>query len=279
MPSVYRVWRSSFTGSFYLSYILVSLYPFILNTSHIMRIISFGDSFTAGFNKSLDGSERWFLTPYIQIIADRLNADFINHAETGNCNPRIATQVNRWFSRGNYEKGDLVFIGWSGLLREFSFDPEYGWSGRADDQPIASEEERLWTSQYAMRGTENLLRSNGIPHIMTGAFITPEYVKEEKWQCWIESTKASNTIYDICLGKWLKEDKKKPYWWTFNGRDKRQRDLRHGEPWGHQENGDTDVSVYLNECCHPNEKGHQKIADTLYPYIADVATFTPKSGI
>lgn len=250
-----------------------------------MRIISFGDSFTAGFNKSLDGSRRWFLAPFIQIIADRLNADFINHALPGNCNQQIAAQVNRWFSRDNYEKGDMVFIGWSGLLREYSFHPQRTWDGYVPDQPSFSEEERLWTSQYAMRGTENLLRSNGIPHIMTSSFITPDFVKDEGWQCWIESTKSGNTIYDICLGKWLKEENKKPYWWTFNGRDKRQRDLRHGEPWGMQENGDLDVSVYLNECCHPNERGHQKIADTFYPYIAetmftqpDVATFTPKAG-
>lgn len=230
-----------------------------------MRIISFGDSFTAGFNKSLDGSDRWFLTPFIQIIADRLNADFHNHALPGNCNQQIAAQVNRWFHNGNYEKGDMVFIGWSGLLREYSFHPHRGWDGYEPDQR-PSEEERLWTSQYAMRGTENLLRSNNIPHIMTGAFITPEYVKEENWQCWIESDKSGNTIYDICLGKWLKEDKKKPYWWTFNGRDKRQIDPRHGEPWGSQEQGE-DASLYLNECLHPNERGHQKIAETLYPYI------------
>lgn len=231
-----------------------------------MRIISFGDSFTAGLNKTEDGSRRWFLTPYIQIIADRLNSNFHNHAEPGNCNQKIATQIARWIKNNNYLPGDLLFIGWSGLLRHHKWQENYGWENDKSGDDIITEQERLWTSQYAIRGTENLLRNNGIPHIMTGAFITPEYVKEEKWQCWIESNHIRNTLMDICTEEWLQNAPPRHYAWIFNNKKQKP-------------------TEYLNECLHPNERGHQKIADILYPYIAetmfahpDVATFVPKRG-
>lgn len=265
MPSLYRVWRAHSTGSFYLSYILVSLYTFILTFSHIMRIISFGDSFTAGFNKSADGSRRWFITPFIKIIADRLNADFHNHAEPGNSNQKIATQLARWIKNDNYTPGDLLFIGWSGPLRHSKWQENYGWENDKSGSDIITEQERLWTSQYAIRGTENLLRNNGIPHIMTGAFITPEYVKEEKWQCWIESNHIRNTLMDICTEEWLQKDApKRSQSWIFNNKKQKP-------------------TEYLNECLHPNERGHARIADILYPYIAEtimtgdgIQTFAPK---
>lgn len=222
------------------------------------RILAFGDSFTAGYTK--DG----IVTPYIQIIADRLQIPLINVAERGNCNPHIGTRIQHSIdgvdSQIAYEKGDMVFVCWSGLSREFRFGVENGRPGHYICKKVKNNTENYIMSSLYIRATQNLLKANDIPYLMISAFITPPWIQTEKTENWIESTQSNNTLLDICTHNWLSPVKRKIPW-DFNNKARPKRP------------GNKIKSNYLSDCSHPNGKGHRKIAETLYPYVAKATVY------
>lgn len=71
---------------------------------------------------------------------------------------------------------------------------------------------------------------------------------------WIEGLHKYNTLVDICVDNWLIDKKHKPL------SDKYLTTI--GSNW--------EKYPLLTHCLHPNQKGHEKIAEVLLPYIEEL---------
>jgi len=149
----------------------------------LARLIAFGDSFTTGLNKP--PQSRYHVKPYIEYIAEKLGYTLVNTAIDGNSNPAISTQIMNY----TFNEGDLVFIAWSGLIRDYDWQPDNLGFQKADllKRGHRIVEHCLVMSDYAIRATENYLTFNKVNFIMTSAFVEPEFVCE-KWPNWISGT-------------------------------------------------------------------------------------------
>jgi len=71
---------------------------------------------------------------------------------------------------------------------------------------------------------------------------------------WIEGLHKYNTLVDICVDNWLSDKKHKPL--TDKYLTTIQKDWK--------------KYPLLTHCVHPNQKGHMKIAEVLFPYIKEL---------
>lgn len=71
---------------------------------------------------------------------------------------------------------------------------------------------------------------------------------------WIEGQHKYNTLMDICVGNWLSDQKHKPL--SFNYMN----EIQHN--W--------ERYPMMTRCMHPNEKGNERIAEVLLPYIKEM---------
>lgn len=64
-------------------------------------------------------------TAYPNIIAQRLNVEYVSRAKPSNSNHKIARMV---ISHQEYESGDFVLVEWTSTIRH-EFRTEHGWNG------------------------------------------------------------------------------------------------------------------------------------------------------
>jgi hypothetical protein len=230
-----------------------------------MKLISFGDSFTMGFATGLTHEQSKQISFINQLQHYTDFTSFENLAVPGSSNSQIAYAVYNW-AKTHDTKDCFVFVGWTTFIRNSNWvNDEYKRSYSPDKFSFFrrtkienfylpdSIQRQIFDTERDILATANLLEQLGIPYCMMQSFDDHTLIKE----CvinksiplpnWINWSEKNNTLIDICCGRYLTNVAHQDY-----GKNHKQFDV------GNQ---------FLTPCKHPNEQGHQLIAQTIYPFL------------
>lgn len=217
-----------------------------------MNLVVFGDSFAHGINKEPYRmlNEESNAQSFAQQIVDQSNvfSECINNGKSGNSNGCIAHDVYQYTLENN-TSNCFFLICWTTPLRR------HRWNGKTYvpcNAQIAeyTNHSRIYETLRDIALVANFLQHNNIPYLMTQAFDDLKKYTHDKTIMipnWIEYPAPNNTLFDICAKRWLS-------------------DVEHNDYKKNHATFDVETE-YLAGCKHPNKLGHQKIAETLLPYI------------
>lgn len=217
-----------------------------------MDLVVFGDSFAHGLNKtpyrfSDRESNRQSFPQQIVDQSDVFSA-CVNKGLPGHSNGCIAHDVYQYVIEKN--TSDCFFlVCWTTFMRRHHWDGNTYVPCRKDP-PHFTDHGRIYETLRDIAFVTNLLQHNNIPYLMTQAFDDLKKYTHDKTIMipnWIEYPAPNNTLFDICAKRWLS-------------------DVEHNDYKKNHAAFDV-VTKYLAGCKHPNKLGHQKIAETLLPYI------------
>lgn len=212
------------------------------------KLVVFGDSFVQGairlpVQNSLSIQRKInFVTQISKLYA----VEAENLGKTGNSNINIAQDVFKYV-RTNDVKDVAILVVWSNYLRPYRPFLEDG---------QLKTENYMFLTEQAYLAVENILTQLEIPFLFTNSFFNHRET-DKKWlldkvsfKNWIEGDKQCNTLYDILIDSWDKG-------FGYKKKESLARKLN-------VEN------QFLSPCKHPSEKGHIKIAQTIFPYLKEV---------
>lgn len=231
---------------------------------------TFGCSFTHGLIRKPDDfvgrtGERNRCEPWGNILANHLNIPHRNYAQSGSGNKQIAFSVRKSMAKS----GDIAIIAWSGPLRPFTWNNESEqYETLTADCSNLPWQQILYEHETAIRATANYLSGRNIKFLMTSALMdykqmdaleTQTKQDYQSWN-WIEWDMFNNSLFDICTNTWLTG---LCQGYTHEKMFHEQHTIERNRP------GIMDNDL-LAECFHPSQAGHEKIAETLLPYLQDL---------
>jgi len=153
-------------------------------------IVAFGDSYTSGLNKP-DPNNRYYVTPFVEHIANRLGYDLVNYGIDGNSNPAIASQI----MAHDFKEDDFALVTWSGLSRDWDWDPDKFRFVKANLRVRNGRPTDVccYMSEFSIRSAENYLTKNSVSFIMCSGFIEHFAISSENWSHWM-----SGTLKELC---------------------------------------------------------------------------------
>ena len=247
---------------------------------------TFGCSFTYGLISKPDDfvgrtGERNRCEPWGNILANHLNIPHRNYAQPGSGNKQIACSVRKSMAKS----GDIAIIAWSGPLRPFTWNNDREqyetWTANYGDLRIPAFEtwdaiagsnfpwqQILYEHETAIRATANYLSGRNIKFLMTSALmdykqmdaLEPQTKQDYLSWNWIEWDMFNNSLFDICTNTWLTG---LCQGYSHENMFHEQHTIERNRP------GIMDNDL-LAECFHPSQTGHEKIAETLLPYLQDL---------
>jgi len=148
-------------------------------------IVAFGDSYTSGLNKP-DPNNRYYVTPFVEHVANELGFDLINYGIDGNSNPAIASQI----LAHDFTEDQFALVTWSGHTRDWDWDPERLRFKKANLRVRKPRELDIcyYMSEISIRSAENYLTKNSVPSIMYAGFVEHMIIQMEQWDNFIPGT-------------------------------------------------------------------------------------------
>ena len=226
---------------------------------------TYGCSFTWGLIRQPEEyvgitDERNRCKPWGDFIAEALEIEHHNHASSGSGSKQIAWNV----INSGLNPGDLAIIAWSGPLRPFHWDPKTRSYETLTCEEKLDFHQVLYEHEVSIRAAANYLKGAGVKFWMTSALmdykqmeLMKDYTRDDylSWN-WIEFDQYNNSLFDICTYSWLSARCQK---FPLEQSYQEQSYIVDTYP-------NLDKKL-LADCLHPNQAGHEKIANTLLPYI------------
>ena len=225
-----------------------------------MRIIAFGDSFTMGL---ITEPERYSIqqsheNSFINRLKHLLPVDkCINLADPGASNLQILFNLRKWLLNNSYED-TFVFIGWTTFTRESVWDEEQARYITNTKNRTTDIRQTTHDTECAILSACSMLERLNIKYCMIQAFedhtrLEKDFLINKNIEIpgWINWKNNNNTLWDICLERYLEPKKYSDALEYFKRRKVKN-------------------TKYLADCLHPSPEGHQLIANTLAPYIKEI---------
>ena len=148
-------------------------------------IVAFGDSYTSGLNKP-DPNNRYYVTPFVEHVANELGFDLINYGIDGNSNPAITSQI----LAHDFTEDEFALVTWSGHTRDWDWDPERLRFKKANLRVRKPRELDIcyYMSEISIRSAENYLTKNSVSCIMYAGFVEHMLIQMEQWDNFIPGT-------------------------------------------------------------------------------------------
>lgn len=251
-----------------------------------MKLIAFGDSFTAGDNVEYDiafnsgkrpkDDSEYYQFSYASRLYENMNNIFDSLdiiAVGGWGNQCIWNELYKYF-RNNKDKSFFVIVNWTTPFRNgYCYKKEYdSYGGLTFEQQrikgnnifygLESEEDFIYTYETTILAAHYYLRTKNIKHIMINSFfnhrnnsnykfIIDDSFSMDFWPNWYVK---NNTLFDIARQAYCDDTQ---------------------EPLQSYEHTSFDFTQYTNldtisSCLHPSPTGHKLIAKTLEPYILKI---------
>ena len=130
-------------------------------------------------------------------------------------------------------------------------------------------QQTLYEHETSIRATANYLKGLNASFLMTSALmdykqmeILDDYTKNDwlSWN-WIEWDMYNNSLFDICTNSWLTARCHKYDLFNMNQENSHILNMYPGL---------TEDNNLLADCHHPSQEGHEKIAQTLLPYVKNL---------
>ena len=228
------------------------------------RILAYGCSFVYGLNRVQGFVGRTGIDQkcesFTEIIASDLNIPHQNHALSGSSNYTIASKI---LSNSDIRPTDYVFVGWTGLFRLGNWDTHTQQYINGENQHDFSMTEYVYHTELMIRSVNDYLTSRGCNYNMISSLYdykqSPRLENISDWQHfnWIKPDQLNNSIMDIVTDNWLNPDTSL----SMSTSDYQDQNNWHTE---HKIKVSVDKTYpYLSECMHPNQAGHEKIADVI----------------
>lgn len=222
-----------------------------------MKLVVFGDSFPRGLikdpieNSKEDQNRINFCQKLLEL--DNQFTSLENFSQRGSGNDSIAYEAYKRIVKKKYQQDSFFLICWSGITR-------YAYYDIAKDRYLNVNNSELFTKVITKQGyfaldtfiisLSNMLKHYKIPHAQINSFVSfgfSDLPREIYKECnYINPEYNNNTLYDIISEKYCK--KSLTLWIEHSLRTKENNGL-------------------ITDCRHPTEMGHQKIAETLNPYL------------
>ena len=227
-------------------------------------------------------------------LGKELNVEVVNMGKFGSGNSTIAHNVMRYVSQNDVSDCAFL-VCWSFIDRHFALHPKIihdnemvldydNWeyitsASRARfEDPIFKHAypearnlgvQRMLTEQ-AIHSVRSICDDYRVPFMMTNSmdssFLTNkwhwqgdvreiQFIKGRVKENWIEPHLPNNTLYDIIIGRWLRED-------IMEGTMLEKHTLVH-----HDYKKNKEKYPHVTGCYHPTDSGNELIAKTLAPYI------------
>ena len=227
------------------------------------RILSYGCSFVYGLNRVSGFVGRTGIDQkcesFTEIIARRHQLPHINHAIPGSSNYTIASQI----LSTDIQPTDYVFVGWTGLFRlgTWHIPTEQYINGVAQHDFVMTE--FMYHAELQIRAVNDYLKSRGCSYNQTSSLYdykqAPRLENITDWHNfnWIRPTEFNNSIMDIVTQNWLNPDT------TDNNESHGYADSKNWHTEHRAKIDHNKTYPYLAECMHPNQAGHDLIADVI----------------
>lgn len=230
---------------------------------------TFGCSFTYGLIRKPDEfvgrtGEPNRCEPWGDMLAKRVGMSHRNYARPGSGSKQIANSVRI----SMVQPDDVAIIAWSGPLRSFKWNTELGQYETLTAPAAIPWQQILYEHETSIRATANFLSNRNIKFLMISALMDYKQMEAleqptkqdfENWN-WIEWNMFNNSLWDICANTWLTG---LCQGYKFNETFQEQYNSERYRP----EYADNDL---IADCLHPSQAGHEKIAETLLPYLQDL---------
>jgi hypothetical protein len=235
-----------------------------------MILRTYGCSFTWGLIRKPDDyvgitGEPNRCKAWGDFIGEDLEIKHVNHGANGSGSKQIAWSVKN----SNLKPGDIAIIAWSGPLRPFVWNSK----GMRYETLTCKEEidyqQILYEHETSIRATANYLKGLNVSFLMTSALMDYKQMEvldghtKDDWLSWnwIEWDMYNNSLFDICTNSWLTARCQK---FDLSNTNKENTHILNMYPGLKEDNN------LLAECFHPSQEGHEKIAQTLLPYVKNL---------
>lgn len=227
------------------------------------RFLAYGCSFVYGLNRVPGFVGRTGIDQkcesFTEIIARRLNIPHINHAEPGSSNYSIASKI----LSTDIQPTDYVFVGWTGLFRlgVWDIDTQQYINGEPKHDYVMTE--FMYHAELHIRAINDYLKSVGCRYNMISSLYdykqSPRLEDLTDWHNfnWIKAEHNNNSIMDIATQNWCNPDT------TGNMRAFKYNDPGNWHTEHKAKVNHTKTYPYLSECLHPNQAGHDHIANVI----------------
>lgn len=237
-----------------------------------MKIVGFGDSFTAGDWDREPHPDLCYIAELCKLPDSKFDC-WENHARGGYSNIQIAFAVYKYLVDNQHKFDDVfIMIGWSSFgrysLPNFNYQDDHT-SCRAHDVYEFGGNPKLYPkstnlliheTDIRILGISALLKKYRVPFAMIQAFDdhTENYFSTvQNLPNWINGDNPCNTLMHIVSGQYLNNQfcKLSPNTQYFES------------GWIEK----IQPNQYIAKCWHPSLQGHQLIAKTLYPYLEKIS--------
>jgi hypothetical protein len=234
-----------------------------------MKLVAFGDSFTAGDWETINHRDVSYVARLCE-ITDSIFGTWDNHARGGYSNIQIAFSVYKYLQENKNSLEDKFFlIGWTSYARystanvrhedsrrHYAPHDAYEFTSKPSQYPLSTNL-LIYETDMAILAINTLLQRMNVPFAMIQAFdehTNHPWATTKDMPNWINGARKSNTLMHIIAQHYLDE--------SF---DPLPPNSQHFEfNWISK----IAPNPYMASCWHPNELGHRLISDTLYPYLA-----------
>lgn len=233
-----------------------------------MKLVAFGDSFTAGDWGTVNHVDQSYVAKLCAVKNSRFGA-WENHARGGYSNVQIAFSVYKYLQENKHDLTDKFFlIGWTSHARystanvrhedtKKNYTPHdaYEFTSEPSRYPLSTNL-LIYETDTKIWATNTLLRKFNVPFAMIQAF---DDHSSHPWSTiqnvpgWINGDRHANTLMHIIAQHYLDE--------SFERLPPNSQYFESG--WIHR----IKPNQYMSPCWHPNQLGHELIAHTLHPYL------------
>ena len=224
------------------------------------RILAYGCSFVYGLNRVQGFVGRTGIDQkcesFTEIIARRLSIPHINHAWPGSSNHSISSKI---LTQSDIRPTDYVFVGWTGLFRLGEWDINTEQYVNGDTQHDYCMTEFMYHSELSIRAVNDYLKSRACSYNMISSLYDykqcPRLENITDWHNfnWVKPTEPNNSVMDIVTDNWCKSEIS-----DIDYEDHTQWHTEH-----RAKVSESETYPYLSECRHPNQAGHELIADVI----------------